>query len=80
MAMIPGALILIEISNCIHYKVQGEITYLFTSFNGAAVEVWEWMSNFIPHFTGHQPHVITYPRWESVLEKGVPDSKAYGVF
>ena len=28
----------------------GEITYTFPNFNGAAIEVWEWMNNFIPHF------------------------------
>ena len=26
-----------------------EITYLFSNFNGAAVEVWEWVTNLIPH-------------------------------
>ena len=40
------------------YKVLDEITYLFPNFHSAAVEVWEWICNFIPHFTGH---VITYP-------------------
>ena len=25
------------------------------------VDVWEWISNFIPHFTDH---VITYPYWD----------------
>ena len=30
-----------------------EITYPFSNFNSAIVEVWEWVSNFIPHFTGH---------------------------
>ena len=39
-------------------KVWDEITYLFTNFNGYAVEVWEWVSNFIPHFV---MDVITYP-------------------
>ena len=39
------------ISNYTHYEVLYEITC-------ATVEVWEWISNFIPHFTGH---VITYP-------------------
>ena len=29
----------------------------FPNFNGATVEVWEWIRNFIPHFTGH---VINY--------------------
>ena len=35
--------------------------YPFINFNGATFEVWEWISNFIPHFTGH---VITYPCWD----------------
>ena len=38
-----------------------EITYSFPNFNGTAVEVWEWISNFTQHFTGY---VITYPYWE----------------
>ena len=28
----------------------GEITYLLLNFNGCAVEVYEWMNDFIPHF------------------------------
>ena len=40
-------------NNYIHYTVSDEITYLFPNFNTAAIEVWEWISNFIPHFTGH---------------------------
>ena len=27
-----------------------EITHQFPNFNGFTVEVWEWISNFIPHF------------------------------
>ena len=38
------------ISNYIHYKVWDEITYPFPNFNGVTVEVWEWISNFIPCF------------------------------
>ena len=38
-----------------------EITYQFPDFNGAAVAVWEGISKFIPHFTGH---VITDPSWD----------------
>ena len=30
-----------------------EITYSFLNFKGATVEVEEWISNFIPHFSGH---------------------------
>ena len=40
-----------------------EITYPFPNFNSAAVEVWEWISNFIPHFNGH---VNTYPCWDGL--------------
>ena len=29
------------------------ITYPFPNFNGAAVEVWEWVNNSDPRFTGH---------------------------
>ena len=43
------------------FKVWDEITYPFPNFNSCTVEVWEWISNFKPHFTGH---VITYPCWE----------------
>ena len=35
-----------------------ESTYSFPNFNGSAVEVWEWISNLIPHFTGN---LIAYP-------------------
>ena len=37
-----------------------EVTYPFPNFNGCAVEVWEWIRNFTPHFTGQ---VITDPCW-----------------
>ena len=45
----------------IHYKVWVEITYPFPNSNGATVEVWEWTSHFIPHFTRC---AITYPCWD----------------
>ena len=41
---------MVRIINYIHYNVWDEITYSFPNFNGATVEVWEWMSNVIPHF------------------------------
>ena len=46
-------------SNYIYYKVWHKIIYQFPNFNGEAVEVWEWINNFIAHFTWY---VITYPR------------------
>ena len=49
-----------RINNCIHYTVWDEITYPFPNFNGDTIEVWEWISNFNPHFIWH---VITYPCW-----------------
>ena len=45
----------------IHYKVWAEIIHPFPNFNGCTVEVWEWINNFSPYFTGH---VITYPCWD----------------
>ena len=39
------------ISNHMASKVWNEITYLFVNFNDATIEVWEWISNFIPHLT-----------------------------
>ena len=30
------------ISNHIYHKVEDEITYSFSNFNGATLEVWEW--------------------------------------
>ena len=35
------------ISNYIHYKVWDEIAYPLPNFNGATVEVWEWIGNFM---------------------------------
>ena len=34
-----------------------ELIIPFANFNGTTVEVWEWKSNFIQHFSGH---LITY--------------------
>ena len=33
-------------------KILDEITYSFLNFNGGTLEVKEWISNFIPYFTG----------------------------
>ena len=38
----------------------GEITYPFPYLNSVTVEVWEWITNFSTHFTGH---VITNQCW-----------------
>ena len=53
--------------------VWDEITYPFLNFNGATVEVWEWISNLIPYVT---VRMIIYPCWDwssSMLLKGAPD-------
>ena len=62
---IPGGLLLTLInlawiSNYIHHKVLAKIAYPFPIFNLKTVEVWELISNFIPHFVGHG---ITYLCW-----------------
>ena len=46
------------ISNYIHHKVCDGITYQFSNFNSATAGVWEWISGFIQHLTGHKK---TYP-------------------
>ena len=50
-----------RVSYYIHYQVYDEITYTFPNSIDTAIEVWEWIINFIPHFTGH---MITYPCWD----------------
>ena len=49
------------ISNHFNDKVWDEIIYTFPTFNGATVEVCEWISDFIPHFI---IEVISYPFWD----------------
>ena len=39
------------LSNHMPCKMQWEITYSFPNFNGCTVNVWEWISNFMPLFT-----------------------------
>ena len=66
-------------------KVWDEIAYPFPNFNGGAVEVWEWISYFIPHFV---MYVIIYSCGDlvyylSIFIKRVPgriypDSKVQG--
>ena len=41
-------LILAWISNHMPSKICDEITYPVPNFNGCTVEVWEWISKFIP--------------------------------
>ena len=43
-------IIQVGISNHMPSNVCGEITYSSPNLNGVTVEVWEWISNFIPHF------------------------------
>ena len=51
----------IWISNCIHYEVWDEITYPFQNFNGCSVKVCEYISSFVPQFSGH---LVTYTCWD----------------
>ena len=55
-----------------------EITYPFPNFNGVTLEVWEWISNFIPCFI---MDVIMCPCWDwsqTMVVKGAPGG-SYGV-
>ena len=54
--LIPASII-----NHIPSKVCDESTYPLSNFNCRNVEVREWISNFIPHFTRH---MIIYPFWD----------------
>ena len=56
-------------NNYIHYKVWDEITYPFPNFNGTAVGVWEWISNFIPHFV-HVRSTSTTLDWRHIRRGG----------
>ena len=38
------------ISSCIHCEVWDEIVYPIPNYTGCPIDVWEWISNFIPHF------------------------------
>ena len=61
------------ISNHMPSKVWDQITYPFPNFNSWAVEVWEWISNVIPHFI---MNVIIYSCWNwswSMSIKGASD-------
>ena len=42
-------------------KLWDEVTYPFPNFNGATIEVWEWISDLILHFI---MDVITNPLWD----------------
>ena len=56
--MTPGAPLLTwfnlnpSMDNYTHCNVWDEFTYTFLNFNGAAVEVYEWISIFIPYIPG----------------------------
>ena len=54
-----------SVSRYVSYR---ELAYHYTPTihkpKWAAVEVWESMSDFVLHFTGH---MITYPWWEDFL-------------
>ena len=54
----PGPFLLTWINNHIPSNMSDEIAYVFTYIKDTAVEVWEWISNFMSHVTWY---VITYP-------------------
>ena len=63
------------ISSYIRHEMCDEITYQLLRCTD---EVWEWISNSIPSFTGH---VITYPCWcgvKPVVQYQSSNPKGYG--
>ena len=61
------------INDYIHCEVCEDITCPSANINGTTVEMWEWIINIIPHFTGY---VIRYMLlW--LLD--VKQSLAYGI-
>ena len=44
-----------------HNNVWNEIINPFPNVNGAAIEIWEWIGNFIPHI---KMGTIIYPCWD----------------
>ena len=57
-------------------KVWDNITYLLPIFNSTAIDIWEWISNFIPHFVKDR---IIYWCWDlslTMLIKGARGIRA----
>ena len=48
-------------TDMVQLESQHEMTYLFLNLNGCIIDVWELISNFIPHFV---TDMITYPYWD----------------
>ena len=66
----PGSLLASWIN--LPSKMWDQITYQFPHLNDCTIEVWEWISNFIPHLI---MDVVTYPCWDlskSMLVKEAP--------
>ena len=59
-------------SNYIRYTMWDEIIYPFPNFNGATVEVWKWISNFIPHFIGNCDYFTILVNWALVVGNHTP--------
>ena len=50
-----------------------EITYPFPNFNSCTIEVWEWISNFIPHLiTVFYLKFFEHPSFGQVAHKIYP--------
>ena len=54
-----------------------EITYPFPNFYITTVEVWEWMSNFIPQFV---IDIITDPCWDQRYSMLITDARGLNIF
>ena len=74
-------------------KVWDQITHPFPNINGTTIEIWEWISNFIPHFimdaitktrrctAGYNHHTQIAQFWKisktSFFWKGVTDIRVW---
>ena len=60
------------IHNCIHYKVWDNIVYPFSNSNSAAVDVFEWISNFHSIFHGACDYLSCWDQSYSMSVKDAP--------
>ena len=60
-------------------KLWDELTYQFSNFNGATVEIWEChisTCNFVPHFI---MDIITYPCWSCSYSMLINETKIINI-
>ena len=71
--LLQGPILLAWINFQRGWMITSVIQYGMKLLIHSQAEVWEWIRNFVPHFTGH---VTTYPCWDyisTMVVKGTPD-------